>query len=291
MLIIAKEINTHMPEALRVGRISYLNILPIFAALREISTSAVYTLVESYPSALNRMLREGELDISPSSSIEYLRDRDSYRYIEGHSISSRGAIRSILLFSRLPVEDLSGAEIMSTHQSETSIALLRIILRRFYGHDCSLRVTEMPLADAIRRHSAYLSIGDEALMAFGRARVLDMRPPPNCQAVCSIDHQVFYVYDIGSLWHFHTGLPAVFALWTYRADLSGEKQALIESFGRDLSLARDHAVSHLDAIADESEISIPADEAAEYWRGIIYDLPEDCREGLELFGRYLAEDP
>lgn len=278
-------------ETLRVGKISFLNLFPIFSAMDDMALTEKFVFVEGYPSELNRMLREGELDLSPSSSIEYLRDKDSYRYLPGHSISSQGAIRSILLFSRLPIEDIAGREVMATHQSETSIALLRIILSRFYkGRDCTLKVTTIPLADAIREHSAYLSIGDEALTALAQARVLDMRPPENCHAICSIDNQVFYVYDIGQLWRLHTGLPAVFALWTYRAGLPAEKLALIEEFRSVLDKATAHALKNLDTIAQKAGIGIPPDEAVAFWRGITYGMTEDCINGLELFEKYLRED-
>ena len=57
--------------ALRVGRIPYANLLPIFHALEEGGAPEGIAYVEGHPSELNRRLREGGLDISPSSSIEY----------------------------------------------------------------------------------------------------------------------------------------------------------------------------------------------------------------------------
>jgi chorismate dehydratase len=279
----------HVPEPLRVGRISYLNLLPVFSALEEITGPGKYDFIEGFPSELNRMLRRGELDISPSSSIEYLRDKGSYLYLKGHSISSRGAVRSVLLFSRVPIEDISRHQIMATHHSETSIALLRVILRKFHAHDCGLEVTREPFYEAIRRHSAYLSIGDDALMALHEANVLDIERPANCHAICSISHQVFYVYDLGELWTVHTGLPSVYALWTYRAGLSDEKAVLVEEFGRDLASATEYAMKNLASIAAKDGVKIPPAEAAAYWEGIEYGLPDDCLEGLGLFERYLHE--
>lgn len=278
-----------MPEPLRAGRISYLNLLPVFSALDEISSPGKYDFMEGFPSKLNRMLRDGQLDISPSSSIEYLRDKESYLYLKGHSISSRGAVRSVLLFSRVPIEDINRHKIMATHQSETSIALLRVILRKFYGHDCSLEVTREPFFEAIRKHSAYLSIGDDALMALHESKVLDMEKPANCHAICSISHRVFHVYDLGELWRMHTGLPSVYALWTYRAALPDKKMRLVEEFGRDLAGATEYAMKNLESIALKDGVHIPTSEAVSYWKGITYGLPDDCLEGLGLFEKYLHE--
>lgn len=278
-----------MPEKLRAGKISYLNLLPIFISLEDMQASSRYEFIEGYPSELNRMLREGELDISPSSSIEYLRDKDSYMHLKGHSISSRGAVRSILLFSRIPLDDICKNDIMATHQSETSIAMLRIILQSFYGHDCTLKVTDAPFYEAIEKHSAYMAIGDDALRALHNATVLDIEKPEDCHAMCSISHQVFYVYDIGELWRLHTGLPSVYALWTYRADLPERKLRLIEDFERDLGEATLRTMKNLKGIALRSGVDIPAEDIVSYWKGITYDLPNDCLEGLNLFEKYLRE--
>jgi len=278
-----------VPEKLRVGRISYLNLLPIFMSLENMNIPDRYEIIEGYPSELNRMLRQGELDISPSSSIEYLRDKGSYMYLKGHSISSDGAIRSILMFSRVPIDDLAGHEIMVTHQSETSVALLRVILRKFYGMDCSIRVIDEPFYDALRKHSAYLTIGDDALRAIHGASVLDIERPENCHAMCSVSGQVFYVYDIGELWKLHTGLPSVYALWTYRSGLPEAKLRLIEALEKDLDEAVRRTRLNMEEIAAMCDVGLPPEFIVSFWRGITYGLPEDCLEGLGLFERYLRE--
>lgn len=261
----------------------------MFSALGSIRTGAQFELFEGYPSELNSMLREGSLDISPSSSIEYLRDKESYRILKGHSISSRGPIRSILLFSRLPIENLCEDEVHCTHQSETSITLLKVILNMFYNTDCMLTVTETPFMEAILKHSSYLSIGDDALRAFEGAKKLDIAPPEDCLVICSLEHQAFYVYDLGDLWYRHTSRPSVFALWTYRADLPEEKMDMIRAFESDLTRATQYAMDNLDAIADTLGTGMPKARAIEYWKGIVYGLPEDCMEGLSLFEKYLIE--
>lgn len=279
-----------VPQMLRVGKISYLNLLPVFHSLDRITVPGHYEIIESFPSALNHMLRDGQLDVSPSSSIEYLRDKDGYGYLEGHSISSRGAVKSILLFSEVPIEEMAGHEVMSTHQSETSVALLKIILNKFHGHDCAVTTTDMPFDEAIRRHSAYLSIGDDALGALISAETINSADmPSNCNAMCSISGKPLYVYDLGDLWFAHTGLPAVFALWTYRKDLPPYKKHLLQEFKKDLDRALDYALKNLESIAASAKTHIPASEAVAFWKGITYDLPEDCIEGLKLFDKYLIE--
>src|SRR5208337_5165615 len=107
-------------------RIPYANVFPIFYVLDHEVDCSQYTFVEGVPSRLNRMLREGEVDVSPSSSLEYLRSPELYRTISNHSISSRGPVGSIFLFTPKPVEELDGTVIFASSQSETSVALLKI---------------------------------------------------------------------------------------------------------------------------------------------------------------------
>ena len=104
-----------------------------------------YEFIEGVPSALNYMLRIGEVDVSPSSSIEYLRHSDEYAIVEDHSISSMGPVGSIILLSGKPIEELNGLSVLTSSHSETSVALLEIILRKFFNVRCSLKPAEISL--------------------------------------------------------------------------------------------------------------------------------------------------
>ncbi|MGW8273263.1 MAG: MqnA/MqnD/SBP family protein, partial [Thermodesulfovibrionales bacterium] len=73
---------------LRIGKIRYANLYPVFYTLERECAKSQFTFIEGVPSEVNRLLRDGMVDISPSSSIEYLRASTLYKLIEGHSISS-----------------------------------------------------------------------------------------------------------------------------------------------------------------------------------------------------------
>jgi chorismate dehydratase len=60
-------------KRLLIGEIPYANLFPIFYTLKKESDLSGYEFVEGVPSALNKKIREGLIDVSPSSSIEYLR--------------------------------------------------------------------------------------------------------------------------------------------------------------------------------------------------------------------------
>lgn len=277
-----------MQQNLRIGIISYTNLYPIFHALREQCDCSAYEFAQSYPSHLNHLLRQGHLDVSPSSSIEYLRGEGAYQYIPGHSISAEGAVRSIILFSRVPMCSLSGRDVYMTHHSETSAALLQIIMRKL-RFCCNFVTSEAPFAEAITEHSAYLAIGDEALKYFHSAQEVDKNQGPLPYRLCTIHHQAFYLYDLSELWHNMTGLPFVFALWIARKDSVQGKGALFERFTADLDHSRKWAMGHLPEIAASAGLELSKELLIDYWRHINYGLDERALEGMRLFKQHLIE--
>src|SRR4030067_2301920 len=150
---------------LKIGKIPYANLFPIFYMLQRECDCSGYEFIEGVPSPLNRLLRSGKIDISPASSVEYLRCESQYTLVEGHSISSKGPIGSILLFSKKPIEELGGKTVHVSSQAAASVALLGIILRKFYKIGCPLRPTDRSADSVIDKADAYLLIGDDALKA------------------------------------------------------------------------------------------------------------------------------
>lgn len=283
-----------MTERLRIGKITYLNLHPIFRELERLpGAHERYEIVEGYPALLNKMLRSGGIDVSPSSSAAYLKDKGNLTYIPGHSISCRGPILSILLFSARPLEELGGSQITVTHQTETSSALLGIALSRFYDLSCTQRVSQTPMYKSIAQDDAALCIGDEALFIMAGATNASRSTSAGApHTLCDIAGRRLHVYDLGEIWQMKTGLPMVFALWTLSNDTQQRRIHEVARLRQDLDAARLKAMSEMDAAAWElggRGLPLGADEIKAYWRTIEYALPEDCVMGLDLFGRYLLE--
>ncbi len=256
---------------LKIGKIPFTNLFPYYHYL-ERYCGGDYQFIEDVPSRINTLIREGEIDISPSSSIEFLRDPDRYELIPGHSVSSFGAVRSILLFSKQDIETLDGMAVLCTYKSETSVALLRIILTVFYSLDCELKGSELSLEEALRDYPAYLLIGDDALRESSR-------------------HSGLKMYDLGEIWYRETGLPFVFALWIARKDLGRTSARELESFIQDLYEARRWAFNNLGHLAELCPLreELSNERLIEYWQGLSYDFDEEHKKGLALFRQYLVE--
>lgn len=256
------------PPALRVGRIPFANLLPIFHALETRVPPGDVRYVDGHPSELNRKLRAGRLDVSPSSSIEYAKRPDRYVLVPDISVSSRSKVMSVLLLSNGPVASLPDEPVAVTGSSDTSVVLLEILLRESLGKRNRLVRTTLPPARALRRHPAYLAIGDEAIREglSGTAR---------------------HVTDLGAWWRRETGTPFVFALWIASREAERERGEPLRRFARTLLLAKRAARDEIDRRGRRrlpAPAWIPGRFLAAYWRNLSYDLDAE-REGLMLFFR------
>jgi chorismate dehydratase len=257
---------------LRIGQISYANCTPIFWGLTHYFNCSDCTFVPGVPAQLNRLLRAGELDLCPSSSVEYALAADRYLLLPDLSISSDGPVRSVLLLSRVPLAELQGKVIGLTTESETSVILLRVLLARFHGLDCTSERTSLSFPEVLNSYPAVLLIGDAALRAGSAAVGLQ-------------------VYDLGELWHQATGLPFVFALWIVNRSAFATHGPEVAVLAGRLRAARDRAQDSYPEIAERSkELAwLSRQEVVTYWRTISYDLSSRHCEGLRRFFQYAAE--
>src|SRR3954452_20709387 len=102
---------------IRLGRIGYANMAPVFFRLE-----ADVEEVSGVPTDLNRRLVAGEIDVAPISSIEYARNADRLRVLPRMCVSSEGAVDSIQLVSKKPLEQVRVVAV--TPESATSVVLV-----------------------------------------------------------------------------------------------------------------------------------------------------------------------
>ena len=257
---------------IRIGQIEYANCTPIFTALREINDCADYHFVNGVPARLNEMMNRGEIDVCPASSIEYGKSPEKYLLLPDISISSDGPVKSVLLFSRVPLADLHNQTIALTMESDTSVNLLKIILGKQYGFTNLFERSSLPLQEALNNYSALLLIGDAALRESGHVGGL-------------------FVYDLGELWFAFTGLPFVFALWLVTCEAAVQKRAEVQALVVRLLMAKRRAYDNYGRIADQSSERewLGRDALVDYWRTISYDLTPRHLEGVATFFRYAKE--
>src|ERR1043165_8406415 len=81
---------------------------------------------QGVPTDLNRRLLDGELDLAPISSIEYARHADRLRLLPRLWGASEGAVDSIQLVARKPLEQVRTVAV--TQESATSVVLTKVLL-------------------------------------------------------------------------------------------------------------------------------------------------------------------
>lgn len=250
---------------LRMGRIGYLNVLPVYHPLEAGIIDHEFEIVSGPPAVLNAMMERGELHLSSGSCIEYARRPGRYLLVPDMAIGSNGPVMSVLLLSRAPLEALDGRSICISGESHTSVALLRLLLaERNIRAEFSVGLVSARLQDP-DPPQAFLAIGDEALR---------LRRHPEYP----------YCLDLGEAWRVWTGLPFVFGLWfvsraAAEAGLFRANPAALLQAGRDWGLA------HMDAVLDLTLRGCPLTrgELEGYYRGLVYHLRERELEGLRLF--------
>jgi chorismate dehydratase len=259
-----------VPSRLRLGHIVYSNCFPVHGLLFERPRAGDPVLVSGIPSELNRKLRDGELDVAPSSSIEYALNSDRYRILPDLVIGSRGAVRSIVLVSEVAPTELTGSTVAIPTASATSVVLLKILLRLRWNADVEFRWFDQAAEDPIAAGAAAaLFIGDVAL----RAGLGSGAP----------SHR----FDLGEEWWDETGLPFAFALWQ-AGPASAEG---LRSVHRRLLESREYGEAHLQRLAARygAHFGMAPDALSRYWADLTYTLDDEMRQGLQAFYRLAAE--
>ena len=215
------------------------------------------------PSAVADQLEAGAADIGIVPCAEL--DRLGLTFLPDVGIACRGAVRSILLVSR--VEPALIRTLAADTSSRTSVMLARIVLLQRYGAEPSLVSMKPDLAAMLTVADAALIIGDPALG-------LEPGSLP------------YNVRDLGEEWFGMTGLPMVFAVW------AGMPARLGPEFRQPFLESCLYGLDRLEEIIAEAPAKhgVRVELARRYLtRHIVFRLGEEEHRGLELFRSKVAD--
>ena len=236
----------------RLGRIPYLNTEPFFAD-DEVRAGSVVEV----PSRMIDLARLGAVDIAPLPVVAAFDHPDLFHTVGGLGIAASGAARSVLLRSRVPIEQLSGASIGVIDETATSVRLLKVLLQFRFDISRTTFVALDQSADAV------LLIGDKALL---QPRNLHTHP-----------HEL----DLAAEWHAWTGLPFVFASWMAHRDAPPDAcDAALDYFNANLdrNLADPSAIHRR-----RPDLGLSAEAVAAYLHTFLYRFDDSAWAGLERF--------
>lgn len=258
----------------RLGRVDYVNVLPVYMGLEEEGTRC--SLVPGVPTDLNARLRRREIDCAPVSAIEVARSAGRYAMLPGLSISSIGPVGSSMLVSRVPPRELNGRSVALTTHSAASLAYFRILCDRLWKVTPKTVDAEPDLRQMLTENDACVLIGNPAIRAVDVASRRDD----------------LHVVDLGEAWHELTGLPCVFAVWAVWRDWAEAHPEDVGVLRDDLERGRAWGLdpAHREALDARGAAETGLDQARlhDYFDKQDYRLTEDHQRGLRRFFTELA---
>ncbi len=254
---------------MRLGYIDYLNCYPFYFHMFKRKPVDGARIFPALPSDLNRMMASDELDMSPISAATCADLGDDIALLPDFCLSSVGYVASVVLRSKVPIEDLHGRVIGVSSASKTSAVLLKVLLQRYYKVEPEYRTTSpSPLLTDI---DAALIIGNDALTG-------SRQPAP-------------YSYDLGELWLRKTGFPVVFAVFAVRTDSLtkyGPKVGeVIESYRKSLSCLRTEKDNVISGARERyPDIIYDIDS---YYRLLQFEFTDELKRALRFYLDTAAE--
>ncbi|MBI3087717.1 MAG: menaquinone biosynthesis protein [Candidatus Omnitrophica bacterium] len=246
-----------------IARVPYLNCLPFFEGF---AGDESWEWMDVPPRRLGAEAEAGRVAAGPMALADFLRLQDRFERLGALGIAVRGRCGSTMLFSRKPLRQLDDAVIAVTEETSTTALLLRLILEVRY----QIRPKAYQRGGPDDAEAALL-IGDEALRAHHAA----VRRYP-------------YEVDLAFEWWMWQHLPAVFAVWAVRKDLSAaDKQRLSRQLQMQLAANR----GRLEALAAgrSPSLGIPPEALKAYLERFVYRFGPQEEDAIARFGR-LAHD-
>lgn len=257
----------------RLGQVDYINCLPVYHALEEGLLDFEGQLEKGPPTMLNRMFLNGELDVTPISSIEYARNPDRCIILPDLSISADGRVESILLFSKIPITELEGKRAAVTMSSATSVVLLRILFEHYYHVQVEL-VHQLPhLETMLENNDCALLIGNDAMLA--HQQVLE-------------EGQSIYVTDLGEAWKDLSGEKMVYAIWVVRQELALKSPETVDYISNLLINSRNTGLQMTDDLIARAyrQTGLPRHILAGYFKTISNGFDRDYQRALLTYYDY-----
>lgn len=254
---------------MNIGYIDYLNCYPLYHEMFYIKPVGGIQIIPAHPSLLNRMVHDGALILSPISAAYYPFLGESVHILPDLCIASNGPVKSVLLYSKYPIEDIDDRTVGLSSASLTSVTMFKILLKKYIG--VTPRYAPAPPLPDVAHFDAALTIGNNALGKSSKAYL--------------------YCYDIGELWKKYTGYASVFALvavHTGRRHFEKKKiSAVIGSFhSSHAAFAKDK--SGIIASAQERYPDIECD-LEDYYSHLLYTLSPELITGLNFYFEQAAE--
>ncbi len=249
----------------RIGMVDCLYVAPLVQIWRERVTRDDWQMVEAAPAELHEQFVEKRLDIGFIPAFSYARNASEYKLLPGVSISSSAAVGIGVLFSHLPLAQLTDKPVLLASRVTSTAALTRIIVEEWHKAAPHYIFPEEE-KDAAVEAKAILTSGDEAVRLAEQADYL-------------------YQFDLADIWKRKLDMPFVFSVCVVRREFCERYPAVVDAVHHELLHCRDEGVADLRRISALAAGKVPftVDKCFHYLKGIRYGLTARERGALEKF--------
>jgi chorismate dehydratase len=274
-------------KPLRISIVQYLNTAPLVRGFTHGPWRGKYELAFTVPSLCAEALGSGAADMAIIPAIEYQR-MDGLVILPNLAIASKRSVRSLLLVSKKPIQELK--RVALDRSSRSTQALTRILCEKSWHIAPEFFEAEPDLPAMLAAADAALLIGDPALRLSLEAGATAGAAPDGGIAfggeqVGLRDGRLF-IYDMVEKWRAMTGLPAVLAVWAARPAV------LTAEVLRDFKESLDYGLTQLNEISEEAslQMKLPAAKLRRYLtENIDYRLDEENLQGLRRYYQFASE--
>lgn len=243
-------------EKIRISAVKYANTYPFIWGLRHSGFDKKVIVETDHPAQCAAKLISGKADIGliPVAALPQVKN---YDIVGKYCIGANGDVRTVMLFSNCPFEEV---DIISLdYRSRSSISLSRVLAKNMWKREFIWRDTS--------ENFDFINIGsNEAVVLIGDQ--------------CFESESSFkFRMDLAGEWNKHTGLPFVFAVWAANIQVDNRFR---DKFNEALRLGVDNIHKVAEAFAKISVIK--EDELERYLRkNIDYILDKRKMEAMNLF--------
>jgi chorismate dehydratase len=243
-----------MMEKTRVSIVSYLNSKPLLYGLNNSLVSKQIELSLDIPSKVAAKLTYNLADVGLIPVVG-LEDLDDYQIIGDYCIGSVGKVRTVVLVSEVPLEQVE--TVLMDYQSRSSVLLAKVLAKFYWKKSFKWENTCNDFQNvSINGKTAGVVIGD---------RVFD------------IENKFSYIYDLSEEWYNFTQLPFVFAVWAANKKVS-------ESFETAFNSALAFGIENMAEIVRKEQPNYPNVNIADYFaQNISFELDNEKRAGMKKF--------
>jgi chorismate dehydratase len=247
---------------IRISAVKYANTYPFMYGLAESGFDKKVILQTDHPADCAAKLISDKVDIGliPVAALPLLKE---YQIISDYCIGANKNVRTVLLLSNCPFEDIK--TIYLDYRSRSSINLTKVLAKNSWKKEYKWVNTS--------KGFDFLNIGlDEGVVLIG-------------DQCFEYENSFRNKVDLALEWEKYSGLPFVFACWTANKPIEND---FLEEFNEALKLG----VNNINAVVEKfGQTGVINGIVLKNYleENIDYNFNEDKKKGLELFLELMAK--